>query len=175
MVERKLLVDRYKITYDGLLDFNSLYKTIRQWFFDKGFDRNDKKSEEIHHPEGTSVYIDMRPWKKLSKYVRQHYRLQIFADRLKSVEVEREGVKQTLNQGKIQIFIDVYHDTDWLNQWDGIPFFYFLRTLYDKYIFKYMNESTEKGIMADFNHLTLHIQSYLNIYQTEGKFKPQWG
>ena len=66
MVERDIVVDRMKIEYEGLFSARELYKLIDNWFFEKGYDKREKKSSESIKPAGKYIEMELEPWKKVT-------------------------------------------------------------------------------------------------------------
>ena len=50
MVERVLIVDHLKFSYEGLFNASELYSLISGWFFEKGWDWYEKMNDEIITP-----------------------------------------------------------------------------------------------------------------------------
>ena len=173
MAERHVVVDQLRVNYDGLLDFTALYTLINSWTFDMGYDRYEKLNEQTDTPEGKHFNIDLRPWKRISHYVTSHIRVRIFAT-LKDVEVDIKGEKRTMQQGKVQIIMDSFFDTDWLNIWHNRAWQYFLRAIFDRYLFRTYTERSYSLILSDTNDLHTKIKNFLNMYKYAGEFKARW-
>src|SRR3989338_5988794 len=108
MAERELIVDHVRLTYEGLFDAKELYNIIDTYFREKGYDKRELRNIEQVKPEGKYVEIEWLPWKKTTHYIRNEIWIRLVMSDVKEVEVEKEGVKVKLNQGKIQIVIDGY-------------------------------------------------------------------
>lgn len=173
-MDRYVLVDQLKLNHEGLFDFKEFYKVLGDWFFEKGYDRYEKLNEEIEGENGKSIVIELRNWKKLSDYYRHRFKIRIYVTDMKDVEVEIDGEKKKYNQGKIQIVIDSYNETDWINKWNDRPFHYFLRVLFDKYIYKRYTEIHENAMIADVNDLHSKLKNYLNQYNYMSQYVHQW-
>lgn len=173
MAERHVVVDQLRLNYEGLIDFAALYTLINSWTFDMGYDRYEKLNEQTNTPEGKHLNIDLRPWKRISLYLTSHIRVRLFAT-LKDVETEIKGEKKTLQQGKVQIIIDGFFDTDWMGIWHNKAFLYFLRALFDRYLFKNYTERSYSLILSDVNDLHTKVKNFLNIYRYGGEFKGRW-
>jgi len=86
---------------------------------------------------------------------------------VKDVEIEKEGVKLSLQQGKVMMIFDAYLVSDYEHRWDTKPMFYFLRTIFDKYIFRSYFTKAEKWLVNDLYQLHGKIQQFLNVYRYE--------
>jgi hypothetical protein len=165
MAEREIVVDKMRLTYEGLFEATELYRHIDEWCRSRGYDKCENKNIEKITPEGKYIEIEIEPWKKLTDYARAIIKLRIIMTDVKEVEVEKDGIKVRQNQGKIQLVFDGYLQTDYENRWEGSPLFYFLRTIWDKYIYKLYTETLKKNVLDDVNHLSSTIKSFLNLYR----------
>lgn len=165
MAERELIVDHIRLTYEGLFDAKELFAIIDKYFREKGYDKRELRNIEQVKPEGKYVEIEILPWKKTTDYVRNEIWMRMVMSEVKEVEVEKDGVKVKLNQGKIQVVIDGYYTTDYENRWEQKPTFFLVRTLFDKYFLKSYTDKY-KGVLVEDTHL-LHstIKAFLNLYR----------
>lgn len=171
MTERNLVVDKMRLNYEGLFSVQELYKLIDTWFREKGYDKRERKNTEKVSPESKFIELWLEPWKKITDYAKNVISLRIIINDLKEVEVEKEGIKVKLNQGKIQMVFDAFFETDYEGRWEGKPVYYFLRTLFDKYFYKPYSMGYQNNLMDDVNHLHATIKSFLNLYRyTERAF-----
>jgi len=165
MSEREVVVDKMRLTYEGLFDVTELYKLIDRFLKEKGYDKRERKNIERVTPEGKFIEIEIEPWKKITDYAMNIIKLRMIMTDVKEVEIEKDNVKMKLNQGKIQMVFDGYIETDYENRWESKPLFFFLRTLFDKYFFKPYTSGFQKNVIDDINHLHLEIKSFLNLYR----------
>ena len=158
MAEKYIVVDQLKTEYEGLLDINGLYNLIDSWLFEKGYDKNEKKNQEIILDDGSrSMYFEMRPWKKTTEYAKNTLKIQVFVTKLKDVEIEQNGMKIKTNQGHLLIIINGYLQTDWQSRWNNKPFLYFMNIMMDKYIFGYYTAKFRSNTLAHVHHFHTKI------------------
>jgi len=167
MSEKKLVIDQMKLTYEGLFDMTGLFRMIDAWFYEKGYDRWELKNYEQVMPTGKDIEIELLPWKKTTDYFKNTIRIRIRAVNLKEVEIEKEGAKIKINQGKLMIIMDGYLESDYENRWENKPILYFIRAIFDKYIFKNYFQKFEKWLVNDVYDIHSRIQKYLNVYRYE--------
>jgi hypothetical protein len=86
---------------------------------------------------------------------------------VKDIEIEKEGVKLTLQQGRVMMIFDAYLVSDYENKWESKPMFFFLRTIFDKYIFRSYFQKAEKWLVNDLYQLHGRIQQFLNLHRYE--------
>lgn len=165
MVEKYVVVDKLRLTYEGLFNVTELYKLIDGWFRTKSYDKAELKNVEKIKPEGKFIEIELFPWRKLTDYAISRIRIRIIMTGVKEVMVEREGAKVKLNQGNIQMVFDGYLETDYENRWEQKPIFYLLRGIVDKYIYRSYLEGYKEVVKQDINHLMTQIKAFLNLYR----------
>ena len=165
MPEREVVVDKLRLTYEGLFSVAELYKMIDEWFRWKGYDKRENKNIEIVKPEGKFIEIELEPWKKVTDYAKNVIKIRIQMHDIKEVEVEKDHTKLKLNQGKVQFVFDAFLETDYEARWEGKPIFYFLRTIFDKYFYRPFTAGFERGVKEDLMHLHSQIKAFLNLYK----------
>jgi hypothetical protein len=167
MSEKKLVIDQMKLTYEGIFDLNGLYRLIDGWFYQKGYDKWERKNYEQVMPTGKDVEIEILPWKKTTDYFKNIVRIRMRFTSVKDVEIEKQGVKMRLNQGKVMMIFDGYLESDYDQRWRDKPLFFLLRTLFDKYVFKTYFNKYEKWLVNDVYDIHGRIQRFLNLYRYE--------
>ena len=167
MSEKKLVIDQLKMTYEGLFDLNGLYRTLDSWFYEKGYDRWELKNYEQVLPSGKTIEIELLPWKKTTDYFKNTIRIRLKCEGVKDVEIEKEGVKAKINQGKVMIIFDGYLESDYEHRWEAKPTFFLIRTLFDKYVFKRHFDKFEKWLVNDVYDIHGRVQKFLNLYKYE--------
>jgi hypothetical protein len=168
MVERKTVFDDRRIKYDGIFDAKGLFDVIRSWASDKGYWIVEKMHAESLKPEGKFIEFALNPvFKKFTDYARGVFKIQIQLSNVKDVIVEQDGKKVKLQDGSVSIKIDGILDTDYEGKWETKPFLYFLRTVFEKYVFTSALGKFESQIRDDAGVLESHLKSFLNL----GKFR----
>ncbi len=165
MAEREVMLDKLRLTYEGLFSVAELYTMIDEWFREKGYDKRENKNIEVVDPDGKSIEIVIEPWKKVTDYAKNVIKIRIVMTHIKDVEVEKDGTKIKLNQGKVQFVFDAFLETDYESRWEGKPIFYFIRTVFDKYFYKPFTAGFQMGVKADTMDLHQRIKSFLNLYK----------
>ncbi|MCB9361842.1 hypothetical protein H6504_00260 [Candidatus Woesearchaeota archaeon] len=165
MTERETVIDKLRLTYEGLFSVQDLYKLIDSYFEDRNYDKREIKNYETVKPEGKFIELEMEPWKKYTDYYRNIIHLRILMDNIKEVEIEKEGHKIRVNQGKVQIIFDGYIETDYEHKWESNAMFFFLRTLYNKYFYLPYTMRYTGSCKADIQALQNQIKDLLNVYR----------
>ena len=164
-MEKKSVVDKLRLTYEGIFSLEELYKLIDTFLREKGYDKRERIAQEKITPEGKFIHLDIEPWKKYTDYVKSEIRLKVYITDMKDVEIERDGVTMKMNQGKIQMVFDGYLSTDYENRGESKPIFFFIRTIFDKYIYRIYTDKYEGHGVEDINQLHAMIKSFLNLYR----------
>ncbi len=163
MAERDYVVDKLRLTYEGLFSVRELYNLITEWYEENNWDKNEKKNFEAVEPDGRNIEIWMEPWRTMHAYVKKYMRVRIIMSKVKDVEVEKDGAKLKLNQGKVQMVIDAWVQTDLEASWEGKPFYFFIRTMFNKFFLRPMTSGYESELKADANQFYQKVKAYLNM------------
>lgn len=163
MAEKKIVVDTLRLSYQGLFNLNELYLIIDKWLREKGYDKFERKNFEHVYPDGKQIEVEIEPWKKFTDYAKCSIKLNMLFTGVKDVVVKKDGMKVRMNQGKCLITFMGYLETDYEHQWEQKAFLFFLRSLFDMFIYKINTDKFEAFITEDTNHLYQTIKSYLNI------------
>jgi len=165
MTEREIIVDKLRLSYTGLFSVKDLYALIDNWLYEKGYDKRENKNYEVVRPEGKFIELELSPWKKVTDYANNVILIRIIMEDIKEVEVEKDGKKFMLNQGKIKFVFDGILETDWEHRWEGKPIYYFIKVVFDKFIYKPFSKGFETGLQEDLMHLHSQIKGFLNLYR----------
>jgi hypothetical protein len=165
MVERTVLVDKQKLTYEGIFIVRELYTVIDQFLEKKSYLRKEKTSSEIVTKTGRKIIQKYEIGKQLSDYARSVIQVNMCLEDVKDLEIKKEGMKKNVNQGKVTLILDLYLEYDFENRWENKPGFFFIRVLFDKYIFKPFTTNYEKMISKDYKEFKNEIMASLNLYK----------
>ena len=165
MSETRLIIDQLKFSYEGIFDLTGLYRLIDSFFYGRSYDRKEKMNTEMVTPSGRQIKIELDPWKSITDYFKVTTKIRIHGQDIKSVDVDKDGAKVTLSEGKIMIIIDGYVVSDKGGKWESGPFFWFLRIMFDKFIFKYHYHQAEQWLISDIDELMSRIKTFLNVYR----------
>ena len=165
MAEVDIIVDKLRLQFEGLFSVKDLYYMIDQWFEERNYDRRELRHIERVTPEGKYIEFEMLPWKKYTDYAKCEIRIRLVMDEIKEVEIEKDGSKVKLNQGKLKAVFDGYLSTDYENRWESKPIFFFIRTLFDKYFYKPFTVGFQNNVQADVKEIYDQIKGFLNLYR----------
>jgi len=165
MAERKIVVDNVRINYKGLFNMRDFYRVMDGFFKEKGYDKREVRNNEYVKPEGKHLELWLEPYKKITDYAKLIIRLQVIIQDLREVVVEREGHKKKMQKGDIQVIIDGFLETDYENRWEGRPEYVFVRTLFDKFIYRRHTTQFEAMLVEETDELQATLKSFLNLFR----------
>ncbi len=168
MAEREIVVDKQRLSYEGLFNVLDLYNLINEWLEEKGYDKREIQNFENVSPQGKYIELLMQPWKKITDYAKIEIRMRIIMSEVKEVDIEKDGARVRLNQGKVQMVFDAMLTTDYENRWEGKPVYFLTRELFNKYFYKPFHDWDIHVVKGDYNQLISLIKSYLNLYRYQG-------
>ncbi len=165
MVERRIITDGLKIGYNGLFDAAELYKLIDYYFRERAYTKHELRNYEHVYPSGKQVEVVTEPYRKITDYAKYVIRVTIIMSGVKEVTVEQDGKKVKINQGEVNVQIDGFLEMDYEHRWEKKPMFYFLRTLFDQYVYKVNTERYEAGLSTECHDLKDQVKAFLNLYR----------
>jgi hypothetical protein len=165
MVERKIIVDHLTISYKGLFNAAEIYKMIDFWFMEKNYTKHELVNYEQVMKTGKEVHVRMEPYKKITDYAKYVIIVEVVGSHIKEVILEKDSNKVRMNQGEISVVITGTLESDYEHRWENKAIFHFLRSLFEKYVFRTHTYKFETGLVEECNHLASQIKSFLNLYR----------
>lgn len=165
MPEQRIIVDHLTISYSGLFNVTELYQLLDNFMREKGYDKRELLNQEHITPEGKYIEIKLEPWKKVSDYVRHQVKITVRMLKLKETTIEIDGKRKKMHKGKVYIIIDGYMYTDFEGRWEQRPFYFFLRTIFDKFIYRSYTGQFEDLLVETCSQLHMTVKSFLNLYR----------
>lgn len=165
MAETQIIIREKTLEYEGLFDPKELYTIIDEFYRSNHFDRNEFTNSEHVYKDGKQLRLDVRPYKKISDYVKIEVKIELFASHLKEQLIEIKGIKKKLYKGHVKIMFTGYLITDYEGSWEMKPFYYLLRMLVDKFIYKGYLEEAKNYLVSTINKSFNEIRTYLNMHR----------
>lgn len=162
-METLIIVDGKTLEYEGLFSAKELWKVIDQVFEQHKFDKVEFKNSEQVFKDGKQLRFDIRPYKKLSDYVKAEIKVILVAKNMKEVEITKKGITKKLYTGHVEIAFTAYLLTDYEHAWETKPFYYFIRMLIDKFVYRSYIQEAKAQIVSITNELYDEVRSYLNM------------
>ncbi|RME77810.1 hypothetical protein D6774_03235 [Candidatus Woesearchaeota archaeon] len=151
------------LTYEGIFDFKELYRLVDDFARTKNYGKNEKVNKEIVHEDGKDIQIVLEIQKEQTDYVAKKLKIVFDAKNVKDVEVNLDGKKLKMHKGTLFFSIKGYLITDWEGKWEATPWQFFIRAVYDKWIYKKETQDFAAEVKADMNFLRDQVRAYLNL------------
>lgn len=165
MVEKKIVVYDLRLSYNGPLSIEDFYKEVDDWTREKGMEKEIKKKMEHINPKGKEIEWTVECWKKVADYGWEIVRLRAIFHNVKEVDVLKRGRRMRINQADALLIFDGILETDVSHKWEQKPLFYFLRALFDKYIYKFHTEKHFGVVYADTHDLHKRLKAFFSLYK----------
>jgi hypothetical protein len=162
MPERRT-VSSLKIKYEGLFRLNDLYDVIEHWTKERGYDKEEKINHEQILKTGRDILVETMPTKAFSDYDRITIKMVINIKNMKDVVIKKDNLDVHMNQGKVIISLTGFYITDYAGRWEGKPWFFFMRAVFDRWIYPVNTSKHELAVSEEVNHLYQIIKGYLNM------------
>ncbi|MDP2750221.1 MAG: hypothetical protein Q8O89_05290 [Nanoarchaeota archaeon] len=127
----------HRIKYDGIFDWEGLYRMIYDWMMFRGYYFEEVGiKHKVPNPMGAEIKYELSGWRKTTPYMMEWIRIYVIFYDLREVEVVKEGKKKKLAKGKMIMEVYGNIETDWQHMWDKTMFGKYLKEMYDKFIMK---------------------------------------
>src|SRR3989344_8400468 len=94
------------IKYQGLFDFDLLYSTMVDWAKNYGYFWHEKTyKHKVPSPMGAEQEIHWETEKKVTEYIKYTIKIQMHIFDLTEIEVENNGKKKALSNGRMLLKI----------------------------------------------------------------------
>ncbi len=165
MAEKDLVIDGLELNYKGLFEVKGLLKEMDHSIGARGYVKEEKKREERVSASGKEFSIELRPVKVKTQYYSLMIKMRVDVTGLRDVEVVKDGRKEKMNQGNVHIIFDAWTTTDYENRWEQTPWYFFLRTLFEKGIYKYHTNKYHDELSADAHFIYDNVKAYLELHK----------
>ena len=165
MAERRIVVDNLVLQYEGLFEITELFLMIDKWLRQNGYDKFEKRNYEHVLKDGKYIEIELEPWKKITDYAKIVINLYTHMYNIKDTVVKKDNRDVRMNQGRIRVKFTGYLVTDYEHKWEGKPWFYFLRAVIDKWVYRVTSDKYEAAVSQEVKHLYQNVRAFLNLYR----------
>ncbi len=150
------------VNYEGLFNYSDLIASIDSFFRKKGYTKHVMNHEEKVKEKGREVNWRLRPFRMAKSNKLEIQVWMSITDMVDTVK-EVDGKKLNLNKGKIKISIDCFVLSDMRGKWEARAEYTFIRTIFDKYLFRSKSKDFEGMVKSDAVELQNELRSYLNL------------
>jgi len=163
MAEKKIAFNSKVINYEGLFSAREVYMLIDSLTAQKGYDKVELLNSEQVHGKGKDLVLLLEPYKKITDYAKLLLWMRIIMENVENVEVEKDGKKLKMNKGKVTIIVQGFLHTDYEARWEQKPWYVFIRTIFDKFIYKMYTDKFEAQLSTDCLDVYNQLKAYLNL------------
>ncbi|USN45180.1 MAG: hypothetical protein H6502_03920 [Candidatus Woesearchaeota archaeon] len=163
MSERNTVVYQRVVDYKGLINVPGVFRVIEDWLRQNGYSKKELRNEEEIFESGKQIILELLPYRLLNPEAKLEIHLVINFRKLQEAEVEDGVRKKKLWKGEVTITTDAYVVTDLENKWDNNAVMLFMKTIFDKFIYKVYSSHYDKMVGEDVDRLLLEVRSYLNL------------
>jgi len=162
-MEKKQIVFDLRLSYNGPLLITEFYAEVEKWMEEKGMQKDIKRKSEEVKSKGKKIEWIVETWKELTHLVKNVVRIRVLFNNVKEIKIKRKGRTIRINQADVLVVIDGFLETKLNKQWHQQPLFFFLRALYDKYIWNIWAEKYD-GVNSDACYdLHKRLKAFFNL------------
>ena len=166
--EKFLRINNRQLSYKGIFRADDIFSTVNRALEEKDYTKKEKKSEETVTETGKRIYVELRPYRVITNYLTLMIKIKITLDNVTESPVEHKSEKRIYQQGDVLIAFDGWVLSNYHNRWGMKPWFYFLKGLMNKFVYKNPLEAETGGKLAqDTAYIYAKIKGLLNSYQGE--------
>jgi len=164
MVEKKIVVDNLRYSYNGPFEVTKFFNTVDKWMRQNDMEKELKKHLEEVTQNGKNIEWIVELWKQPADWMKVVVRLRVLFTNVTDVQIKKGDATRNLQQGNVLIIIDGFKETDIQGRWQQKPVFYFLRSIYDKFIWKTWTGKFENEVSDGCYSLQNNLQAFFKLY-----------
>ena len=165
MTQKKLVIDAIRFTYSGMFDVNEFLKELDDWTDENGFERETKKKLEHVEADHKKMEYIFELWKNPEDWAKIVIRPRIMFNNVVEFDLERGGHKRPMQKGKVVVIIDGFVEMEMESRWQQKPFYVFIKTLYDKLVWKFWMGRWDGMVAASSHNLYKRLFTYFKKYK----------
>jgi hypothetical protein len=163
MAEKDLIV-KEKLDHSGVFDFPAFYSFCHGWLkYEEYFVVEEEYAEKVSG-NAREMVIKWNASKTLTDYFKIEIKIKFEIYGLTDVEVEMDGKKKKMNKALVKMEIRGTLIKDPGSNWEGKPWYRFMREAYDKYIIPKRVDDLGEKVANDVRAFKEEIKSYLELY-----------
>jgi len=153
------------IEYKGLLSIQGVYKVIRDWLKENGYNPFEAENREEYIDDEKQIIVWLKGNKEISDYANIEWEFLIEFLHCKEVVVEKEDQQARMHKAELKISTKGYLITDYEKNYEQTAFLHFIRVLVDKFIYKGYLSRAVGQVKQEYNSAEDAIKSFLNMEQ----------
>ncbi|MBI2662277.1 hypothetical protein HYX11_02350 [Candidatus Woesearchaeota archaeon] len=168
--EKYLVINGRELKYKGIFKVDELFAVINKSLERKGYEKREKKTEELVTEAGRRTQVELRPFKMKSSFVSLMIKMRITLDNVTETVMEKEGIKNKFQLGDVMIVFDSWVLTEYQNRWNMKPLIYFIKGVFNKYVWTMPLEgSVRREVAIDTAYVYAQIKHLLVSYKGGSK------
>lgn len=161
------------IRYNGVFDFEGLYRMIHAWLINKRFEFHENRyKDKVFSPFGNELEIEWVAEKKVTEFVKEYITVYFHLWDFSEVDIIKDGKKHKMTKSRMEIKLDAKLELDYNQKFaKGNAFiknlgkFYLNKVIYWEWRIKYADALTYN--MYDLHH---KIKKYLELYSSTNAY-----
>jgi len=149
------------VRYEGLFDFDGVYNAMTSWFKMYGYIWQEETYKHKVKFKGAEQQWIWTGEKEITDYIKYNIRIEGHSWDITEIEVEKDGRKKTLMNGRMQLIIEPTLNLDWQNRWGQNKFSRWLGGLYEKYV---LVKEIESVYFDQLSYRVWNLQAVLKKY-----------
>jgi len=164
MPERDYVTEPLKLSFSGAVDFDTLYKIVRNWCTKiHGYTLfEEKEHKSIRTSKGKDLAFKWVGKRVITDYIMYVIEINLNIDNV----IDVKGKKGMLCQGDFNFVFSGYLFKDYEDTWAKNAVLKFVREAHDKYITGGKMQKYEKELLKDIEDLRTEVKAFLNIRKT---------
>tara|TARA_Y100000310_G_scaffold337367_1_gene424261 strand:- start:284 stop:874 length:591 start_codon:yes stop_codon:yes gene_type:complete len=164
--EKDLVINGRIISYKGIFRYDEVFRIINKTLEKKGYQKREKKSEELVKEEGKKTFVELRPYKHISNYVTLLIKIKIDMDNITEMSKKFETGMKKFQQGDLTFTFDAWLLSDYRNRWGMKPWAFFIKGVIRKLLYRWpLEDSYRDELVGDTAYLNSEIKKLLKSYQ----------
>ena len=161
-VAKSIPVHPMQIRFNGIFDWEGLYKMMHDWLVDRYYYVNELPyKHKVPTVAGYEQEIKWRGWRKVNEWMKYEIRVYFHILDMNDVEVVLDGKKKTLVKGRMFIQLQGFVEIDYTGRRAKTAFGQFLNEFYAKYVIK---KTMETRWWEELNYSLLKLQKVIRQY-----------
>ncbi|MBI1969943.1 hypothetical protein HYS48_04580 [Candidatus Woesearchaeota archaeon] len=162
---KEIFIDREKVHYHGLFELRAFRPMIVQWAKQNHYILDEIHGSELVEEESKDIHIHFLLQKKLAEYYFSVITMEVHMEHLKDKEVKLSGKSRTLQGATVEVTFNGFLMSFLQYRWESKPWFYFLRTVIDKFVYKIDRNVYQNQLISDAGDLMNKTQAFFLLYQ----------
>jgi len=145
----KFVIDGMKCGYSGPFSVSDFFQKVETWMHEKGKETELKSKREEVTEDSKNIEWTVEFWQDASEWSRIVIRIRALFKDVRDVKVKVGKAKKVMQKGNAIILIDGILETDVDDKWANKPTMQFMRTILDKFVYRFHMNKLEDRISKE--------------------------